>query len=139
LRIHDVHQIDSTEAIPASHFSLGSGAGEHAGLLLVVAGLGLGAASPSTCVGHHGRAKRRARREHAGQAQKREPGWRNQGRKHEELRQAGAVIFGLKNLDDHIPPLGARAASATTASANKSNGAGAKGATNVVEPLEQDG
>jgi hypothetical protein len=62
--------------------------------------------------------------------------WAIINERHEELRQAGAVIFGLKNLDDHIPPLGARAASATTASADKSNGAGAKSAAKAVE---QDG
>lgn len=32
---------------------------------------------------------------------------------HEELREAGVVIFGLKNLDDHVPRLG-RAGSAAT-------------------------
>ena len=32
--------------------------------------------------------------------------------RHELLRQAGAVVFGLKNLDDVVPPLGARAGSA---------------------------
>jgi len=30
--------------------------------------------------------------------------------RHDELRQAGAVLFGLKNLDEHVPPLLARAA-----------------------------
>ena len=27
---------------------------------------------------------------------------------HDELREAGVAVFGLKNLDDHIPPLGRR-------------------------------
>lgn len=29
---------------------------------------------------------------------------------HDELREAGVAIFGLKHLDEHIPPLGRRAA-----------------------------
>lgn len=29
---------------------------------------------------------------------------------HDELREAGAAIFGLKHLDDHVPPLGRAAA-----------------------------
>lgn len=57
--------------------------------------------------------------------------WAIINERYEELRQAGAVVFGLKNLDEHIPPLGARAATTTAAAAaaKKSNGAGAKGAT----------
>jgi hypothetical protein len=42
--------------------------------------------------------------------------------RHEHLRQAGAVVFGLKNLDEHVPPLGARAAAGGGAA--KSGGEG---------------
>ena len=53
--------------------------------------------------------------------------------RHEELRQAGAVIFGLKNLDENIPPLGARAGATTAASvARKSKAAGVKGAPGAM-------
>ena len=38
------------------------------------------------------------------------------GQRHEALRHAGVVVFGLKNLDRHIPPLGARVASPRPAS-----------------------
>jgi len=31
---------------------------------------------------------------------------------HDELREAGVAIFGLKHLDEHVPPLGRRAAPA---------------------------
>ncbi len=48
--------------------------------------------------------------------------WAIISERHEVLRQAGAVIFGLKNLDDHVPPLGARAASASAASTGKGRG-----------------
>ena len=34
--------------------------------------------------------------------------------RHDALREAGVVVFGLKNLDDHIPPLGARQATPRT-------------------------
>ncbi len=34
--------------------------------------------------------------------------------RHDALREAGVVVFGLKNLDDHIPPLGARLATPRT-------------------------
>lgn len=43
--------------------------------------------------------------------------------RHDALREAGVVVFGLKNLDDHIPPLGARTATPRTASATTKRGA----------------
>ena len=56
--------------------------------------------------------------------------WAIINERHEVLRQAGAVIFGLKNLDDHVPPLGARTASASTVAAGKA--ASSEGATDAV-------
>jgi hypothetical protein len=59
--------------------------------------------------------------------------WAIINERYDELRQAGAVVFGLKSLDEHIPPLGARVAATTAAAAaKKSNGAGAKGAPAAV-------
>lgn len=58
--------------------------------------------------------------------------WAIINERYEELRQAGAVVFGLKNLDGHIPPLGARAASTTKASTVKSKKAGTKSAPVAV-------
>jgi hypothetical protein len=34
--------------------------------------------------------------------------WTVVSERHEELREAGVAIFGLKTLDDHVPPLGRR-------------------------------
>jgi hypothetical protein len=61
--------------------------------------------------------------------------WAIINERHEVLRQAGAVIFGLKNLEEQVPPLGARTASASTATTEKgkAKAAGAKGATAAVE------
>ena len=52
--------------------------------------------------------------------------------RHESLRQAGGLIFGLKNLDDHVPPLGARVASARAVGTSKSTTAGAESATDTT-------
>ncbi|APR82300.1 Hypothetical protein A7982_07649 [Minicystis rosea] len=48
--------------------------------------------------------------------------WAIINERHEHLRQAGAVVFGLKSLDEHVPPLGARVAAASAGSEAKTNG-----------------
>jgi hypothetical protein len=42
--------------------------------------------------------------------------------RHEHLRQAGAVVFGMKNLDEHVPPLGARTVATTGRKAMSDSG-----------------
>jgi len=52
--------------------------------------------------------------------------WALINERHEALRQAGAVVFGLKNLDDHVPPLGARVASAEKSNVDETLAEGRK-------------
>lgn len=44
--------------------------------------------------------------------------------RHEHLRQAGAVVFGTRDLDARVPPLGARVAAARTNGEAKKDGQG---------------
>lgn len=53
--------------------------------------------------------------------------WAIINERHEHLRQAGAVVFGIKDLDARVPPLGARVAAARTNGEAKKEGQGATG------------
>jgi hypothetical protein len=62
--------------------------------------------------------------------------WAMVALRHEHLRQAGAVVFGTKDLDAHVPPLGARVASTSKGATEKANG---QGATEAAAPQPEGG